>query len=146
MLEAFSPRHRRLTVALLAVCGLAAIAAAAVGISDNLPGILGAYLAAGAFVLAWAHPWRTERQFARLAWGSLIAFAVFLGLSALLEVAANQWIAAGAARALVQGLVAVSFLLGVILCPAAFLVGAIAGIGLGIRDRRRGRDRGTAAP
>jgi uncharacterized membrane protein YccC len=57
MIAAFStPRNRIKTFILLAICGLLAIAAAAVGIDDNPPGILLAFLAATAFVLAFVHP------------------------------------------------------------------------------------------
>jgi hypothetical protein len=58
MIDAFSTSRNRIkTLILLAICGLSAIAAAAVGTDDNPPGILLAYLAATAFVLALVHPW-----------------------------------------------------------------------------------------
>ena len=41
MTNAFStPHNRKMTLILLAICGLLAIAAVAVGIDDNLPGII----------------------------------------------------------------------------------------------------------
>ena len=69
-----TPQNRIKTLILLVICGLLAIAAAAVGIDDNLPGILLAYLAATAFVLAFVHPWRSARKFMflLLAWYSVL--------------------------------------------------------------------------
>ena len=64
MINAFSTLgNRGKTFVLLVICGLLAIAATIVGINDNLPGILLAFLAAVAFVLAFAHPWRSARKF-----------------------------------------------------------------------------------
>ena len=57
MIDAFSTSRNRIkTLTLLVVCGLSAIASVIVGIDDNLPGILLAFLAATAFVLAFVHP------------------------------------------------------------------------------------------
>lgn len=60
MLQALAPQDRTRTLVFLAICGVAAIAAVLVGISDNPPGILLAFTAAAAFVLAIVHPWRTR--------------------------------------------------------------------------------------
>ena len=57
MLEALStPRNRTLTFVFLAICCASAIAAVVVGISDNPPGILLAFGAATALILAFVHP------------------------------------------------------------------------------------------
>ena len=70
MIAALSTLHNRTkTSILVAVCGLLAIAAATVGVDDNLPGVLLAFLAATAFVLAFVHPWRTAKKFVLLAPG-----------------------------------------------------------------------------
>lgn len=58
--------NRNKMFALLTLCGLFTIGAAVLGIDDNPPGILFAYLAAFAFVLAFAHPWQTARPFVLL--------------------------------------------------------------------------------
>ncbi|MCU0612096.1 MAG: hypothetical protein MUE60_09950, partial [Candidatus Eisenbacteria bacterium] len=63
----WTPRDGIRTLVLFVACGALAIAAAALGISDSPPGILCAFLAAAAFVLAFVHPWRAPRQFLRLA-------------------------------------------------------------------------------
>src|SRR3990170_8079629 len=78
MMDAFStPKNRTWTFILLATCGLLGFAAAAVGIDDNLPGILLAFLAITSFVLAFAHPWRTSKPYLRLLYASLIGLVVF---------------------------------------------------------------------
>jgi hypothetical protein len=54
MLEAIStPRNRFWTLIFLIVCGVSAIAAGVVGISDNPRGILLAFLSAAALILAF---------------------------------------------------------------------------------------------
>jgi uncharacterized membrane protein (UPF0136 family) len=78
MIAAFStPYNRTRTFILLAVCGLLAIAAAAIGIDDNPPGVLLAFLAATAFVLAFVHPWRTARKFMFLLLASFLGFVLY---------------------------------------------------------------------
>ena len=75
MTSAFStPHNRTITLILLAICGLLAITAAVVGIDDNLPGILQAFLAATAFVLAFVHPWRTTKKFMCFLLASVFGF------------------------------------------------------------------------
>ena len=57
MFEAFAARHNRNRTAVwIAVCCILSAAAAIEGISDNLPGILLAFGAAIALVLAFVHP------------------------------------------------------------------------------------------
>ena len=69
-----TPRNRKVTVVFLAIAAALAAAAGLVGISDNPPGILLAYGAAAALVLAFVHPWRTSRQFRYLLYGSFLGF------------------------------------------------------------------------
>ena len=64
MFEAFATRHNRNRTAVwIAVCCILSAAAAIEGISDNLPGILLAFGAAIALVLAFVHPWRSATKF-----------------------------------------------------------------------------------
>ena len=78
MIGALSTPHNRIrTLIFFVTCGLSAIAAAAVGIDDNPPGILLALLAATAFVLAFVHPWRTSRQFRSPLYTSALGSVVF---------------------------------------------------------------------
>ena len=138
MIEALStPRNRIRTLILLATCGLAAIAAAAAGIDDNPPGILLAFLAATAFVLAFVHPWRTSRQFRRLLYASALGFVVFGLLHIVFEAIAFNLGGSGLVPDLLNVAGAVCFLIAVLVCPPGLLVGAVGAVVMAIRNRRR---------
>ena len=139
MIAAFStPQNRIKTFVLLAVCGLLAIAAAAVGVDDNLPGVLLAFLAATAFVLAFVHPWRTAKKFVLLLLAAVLGFVLYIALNIVLDTAAQDPATAGALRHLLQSPVveALSVIIA-ILCPAAFIVGAVGSVAMFIRNRHR---------
>ena len=139
MIAAFStPHNRTITFILLAVCGLLAIAAAAVGIDDNPPGVLLAFLAATAFVLAFVHPWRTAKKFMFLLLASVLGFVLYIILNIILDTAVQDPATAGALQDLLQSPVvdALSVIIA-ILCPAAFIVGAVGSVAMFIRNRRR---------
>jgi hypothetical protein len=144
VLEALStPHNRTVSLVFVIVCGLLAIASGVVGISDNPPGLLLAFLAATAFVLVFVHPWRTARQFKFLFYTSVLALALFAILHNVLEAIASTWASAGALHILLEGLSVAVFLLAVLVCPPAFLVGAVGWVAMSIRNRRRpaqGRD------
>ena len=91
MIAAFStPHNRTKTFILLAVCGLLAVAAAAVGVDDNLLGVLLAFLAATAFVLAFVHPWRTAKKFVLLLLASVLGFVLYIALNIILDTAVQD--------------------------------------------------------
>src|SRR3972149_5594358 len=103
MIDAFStPRNRITTFILLAICGLLALAAVAVGIEDNLPGILLAFLAATTFVLAFAHTWRTARKFMFLLLASVLGLVLFVILNIILDTVAHNPATSGALKDLIQ--------------------------------------------
>jgi hypothetical protein len=138
MIDALStPRNRIRTLFLLVICGLLAIAAAAVGIDDNPPGILLAFLAATAFVLAFVHPWRTARQFRFLLYASVLGLALFAILYNVFAAVAHNSATAGALQNLLQGLAVAAFFLATLICPAALIVGAVGSVAMFIRSRRR---------
>ena len=130
MTSTFStPHNRKMTLVLLAICGLLAIAAAAAGIDDNLPGIILAFLAATAFVLAFVHPWRSARKFIFLLFASILGFALYIILNIILDTAAQD---------LLQSPVVDAFsIIIAMICPAAFIVGAVGSVAMLIRNRRR---------
>ena len=139
MTGAFSaPHNRKTTLILLAICGLLAIAAVAVGIDDNPPGVLLAFLAATAFVLAFVHPWRTARKFMFLLLASVLGFVLYIILNIILDTAAQDPATAGALQDLLQSPVvdALSIIIAMI-CAAAFIVGAVGSVAMFIRNRRR---------
>ncbi|HLF72701.1 MAG TPA: hypothetical protein VI524_00005 [Anaerolineales bacterium] len=114
MLDALSTPHNRIrTLILLGACGLSAIAA--VGIDDNPPGILLAFLAAIAFVLAFVHPWRTARQFRFLLYASVLGFPLFVILNNVFKAVAHNSATAGALQNLLQGLAVAAFFLATLI-------------------------------
>jgi uncharacterized membrane protein len=117
---------------------LLAIAAAAVGIDDNPPGILLAFLAATAFVLAFVHPWRTARKFIFLLLASVLGFVLFVILSIIFDSVAQNPATSGALQDLMQSPAFDTLnLIIALICPAAFIVGAIGSVVMFIRSRRQ---------
>ena len=139
MISALStPHNRKMTLILLAICGLLAIAAATVGIDDNLPGVLLAFLAATAFVLAFVHPWRTAKQFMFLLLASVLGFVLYIILNIILDTAAQDPATAGALQDLLQSPIVNAFsIIIAMICFAAFIVGAVGSVAMFIRSRRK---------
>jgi uncharacterized membrane protein (UPF0136 family) len=139
MIGAFStPHNRKITLILLAICGLLAIAAAVIGIDDNVPGILLAFLAATAFVLAFVHPWRTARKYMFLILASVLGFVLYVILNIILDTAAQEPTTGGALQDLLQSPVVNAFsIIIAMIFAAAFIVGAVGSVAMFIRNRRR---------
>ena len=133
-----TPHDRRLTLILLAICGPLTIAAVAVGIDDNLPGILLALVAATAFVLAFAHTWRTARKFMSLLLASVLGFGLFIILSIMLDSVTQDPSASGALRRMIESpaMNALNTII-IMLCSAALIVGVVGSVTMFIRSRRR---------
>lgn len=125
------------TFVFLTLCGLFAIGAAALGIDDNPPGILLAYLAAFAFILAFAHSWQTARPFVLLLLVSAVGLVLFVVLNNLFAAVAHDPATVGAFQKLMQGLAVSAFFLGTLIFPAGFVVGVAGSIVMFIRNRRR---------
>ena len=140
MIDAFStPRNRNKSLILLVISGLSAIASAVVGIDDNPPGILLAFLAATAFVLAFAHPWRTVRKFMFLLLASVLGFVLFVILNIILDSVVHDPATSAALQDLIQSPVSNALnLIIAMICPAAFIVGAVGSVAMFIRSRRQG--------
>jgi len=137
MLVAFStPRNRTIAFVFLTICCVFATGAGFVGISDNPPGIFLVFGAAAAFILAFVHPWRTSKQYRRLLYASLIGFVIFAVLHNGLHAIGND-VSDGLLKSLLQGLNVTSFLIAVLICPPALLVGAVGAIVFFIHNRRK---------
>jgi hypothetical protein len=139
MINAFStPHNRKMTFIFLGICGLLAIAAIIAGIDDNLPGILLAFLAATAFVLAFVHPWRTPRKFLFLLLASVLGFVLFAILNIFFDSVTQNPATSGALQTLIQSpaIDALNIIIAII-CPAAFIVGAVGSVAMFIRRRRK---------
>ena len=135
MLEAFStPRNRKRTFFLLAICVLLAFAAAAVGIEDNLPGVLLAFLSMAAFTVAFVHIWRASKNFRRLMYASVLGFIASGLLHNVLHGVASEVGASGIVHDLLVGAGVAFFLVAILLCPPVFLVGAVGTIVMSRRE------------
>lgn len=139
MLAALATRRNRIrTLAFVVLGGALLTAASLVGVSDHPPGIALAYLAATALVLAFIHPWRSPRPFLHLIWITIATFFVSVPLHNFLEVGADrlghQVVLQGVANALGVWF----FLIAVIVCPPALLLGLIGAFAMFARDRSRG--------
>jgi hypothetical protein len=136
MFEALStPLNRHRTYLLLALCTALAIVSGVIGISDNPPGLLFAFLSAAALLLAFAHPWRTSKQFRRLFYLSGLAFIVFAILHNLLDVLGTRVGHPGLVQGLLNGAGVIFFLVAVLLCPPGLLVGAVGAVIMSWRAR-----------
>jgi len=136
MIEALStPHNRSRTFILLAVCGVLAIAAAAIGIDDNPPGLLLAFLSASAFVLAFVHPWRASKQFLHLIYASLLGFILFAVLHNVFDFVASKSGSSSLVPELLDITSTAFFLVAVMLSPPALLVGVIGAAVMYRRER-----------
>ncbi|MFN8548254.1 MAG: hypothetical protein U0527_09920 [Candidatus Eisenbacteria bacterium] len=118
----FDRRFRTITLSLLAACAASALAAGIVGISDNPPGIALAFLAAGAFVAAFVHPWRSVRPFAVLLGITVGSFVVLVLVHNFGEALATLARTPTLLRVPLNGVSVVAFLLAVLICPPTLVV------------------------
>jgi hypothetical protein len=120
---------------LLAVGCFLAIAAGLAGIADNPPGILLAFGAVAAFVVAFVHHWRTARQFRFLAYAAGLGFGFFAIVHNVFEGLAGGSGELAAVRVTLQGLGVAAFLIAILICPPALVVGAVGALAMWIRSR-----------
>jgi hypothetical protein len=105
-----------------------------VGISDNLPGILLVFASFSVLFTGFVINWNTVRQFIHLIMAALISFVLFVMLH-------NAFYAAGEYFDIVvldyifNALSVVSFIIAVLACPPAFVVGVIGSIVMFFRKR-----------
>jgi hypothetical protein len=135
--ETFStPHNRKRTFLFLAACCIFSVGAALVTVSDNPPGIALALLAAAAFILAFVHPWRTARQYGIFFLVSVAGFVLFAILHNVLDAVATLAASVRVVHSLLEGLSVAAFLLAILICPPAMLVGAVGWVIMLIRFRR----------
>jgi hypothetical protein len=138
VIEALSThRNRVLTVVFLAIAAALAAAAGIVGVSDNPPGILLAYGAAAALVLAFVHPWRSSRQFRYFLYASFLGFFILVVVHNVFEVVAGRMSGPGFVVAALQVIQVAAFLIAVLICPPGLVIGAVGAVVMAIRSRRR---------
>ena len=139
MIDAFSTSRNRIkSLILLAICGLLAIVSVVVGIDDNPPGILLAFLAAIAFVLAFVHPWRTARKFMFLLLASVLGFVLFIILNIISDSIVQNPATSGALQNQIQSPANDALnLIFAMICSAAFVVGIVGAVAMFICNRRQ---------
>lgn len=130
-------RNRTISIVFLVICVVLAASAMIIGINDNPPGIFLAFGAVAALILAIIHPWRTGKQFLFFLLSGIIAFVLFAVLHnvfhGLADMAENQRIL----QIALQVLSVASFLIAVLICPPAIVIGAVGSIAVLIGRFRR---------
>lgn len=132
-----TPQSRTLTFVLLAIFCVSAEAAAVIGIGDNPPGISLAFGAFAALVLAVVHPWRSAKQYGLLLCAAILGLVVFGILHNVFEGVGGELESAHVIQIVLQSLGVGFFLLAVLICPPALVVGVVDSIVMLIRNRRR---------
>ena len=138
MIKALSTHHNRmLSIIFLAACCISAIAAGVIGIDDNAPGILCAFIAAAALILAFVHPWRSAKQFGLLLLGAVLCFVISAVLHNVFHAIAGGMESAQVSRKMLEGLGVAAFLLAVLICPPAVMVGLIGSVAMLVRKHHQ---------
>lgn len=128
MLQAFARPNRRRTFLLFALCGACLGAAVLVTLLDfnpvGLRGLL-AFLAVGAFVYAFTHPWQTAREYVRLIYASAAGLAVCVVLANVFEWLAATVGSSGFLHSTLDGASLICFFGAILVFPAGLLVGVL---------------------
>ena len=136
--ESAQGRRKRKEVFILAgiFCALV-VSAIVVGVSDNIPGIVLCYVATIVLVVASTRTWRKTKRFLILMVASVVGFFIFVFLHNAFYALAMLTNHIAALTYLMEAFHIVFFIIAVLLCPAAFLVGAVGSIVCVIIERRR---------
>lgn len=136
--ESFSTQQNKKTrLILLVICVLLIIGAGAIGVNDNPPGILLAFLAGVTFVLAFVHHWRSPRKFIFLFLASILGFILFIILGITFDSISQNPATSPALMNMIQSPANDALWLVVImLSSAAFFIDAIGSIVMFIRTRQ----------
>lgn len=140
MIKVLSTRHnRKLSVIFMVACCASALAAGLIGIDDNAPGILCAFGAATALILAFVHPWRAAKQYGLLLLGAVLCFVVAGVLHNVFHGVAGNMENTQVLQTVMEGLGVATFLLAVLVCPPAVIVGLVGSVTMFIRKHHRPR-------
>ncbi len=130
-------KARKVSLVLVAVSCVSLIAAFVVGVSDNWLGITLSYIAATTFILALVHSERRTRNFLILLGTGLVGFALFAVLHnvfyALGEIAKDIAIVHHS----MEFLHAAFFIIAIMVCPPAVVIGAVGSVVVAAMNRRR---------
>ena len=140
MINALATHHnRKLSVVFLAICFASASAAGVIGIDDNAPGILCAFVASAALVLAFVHPWRAPKQYGLLLLGAVLCFVVAGVLHNVFHGVAGNMDNTQVLAKVMEGLGVATFLLSVLVCPPAVIVGLVGSVTMIIRKHHQSK-------
>lgn len=131
-----SAKSRKISLILIATGMLLMIAANIVGIADNPPGIILAFISICAIILAFVHHWTKLKKFLILLISSVVGFPVFAVLHNLFYGLATMAKDIIVVKQILEILDVSSFLIAIFLCPVGILVGATGSIILAIKNKK----------
>jgi hypothetical protein len=114
---------RRSTLWFLGATVFLIVAASLVGIADNPPGVALLYGAGLTGVLTVSHRWKTPRKFGFLMLGAVLGFFIMVVVHNFAEVGAETIPHLPVLAFLLSALSIIGFIVAVIICPVAGLVG-----------------------
>lgn len=131
-------KARKVSLVLIAVSCVSLIAAFVVGVSDNWLGITLCYIAATTFILAFAHTWRRARNFLILFGAGLVGFPLFAVLHNLFYALGIKAGDVAVLPQLMEFLHAAFFIIAIMVCPPAVVIGAVGIAAVAVMNKRRG--------
>ncbi len=129
-------KTRIISLILFAAGILLMIAANIVGIPDNPPGIILAYISIAVIILAFVHHWTVRKKFSVLLIASIIGFPVFAILHNLFYALATGAEDIVVVKQIFEILDVTSFLAAIFVCPMGIIVGATGCIILVITNKK----------
>ena len=119
----FSDKNRRLTLLLLALAIIAITIGLIIGISDNPPGIIILYAGIILLIISLVYIWRKIRPFLILLVVSIVGIPVFAVLHNIFYGIAELTSEVKVLPEMLSFFDAMSFLIALIICPSAIIVG-----------------------
>ena len=132
-----SAKNRKTGLILITTGIFLMIAANIIGISDNPPGIILAFLSICAIMLAFVHHWTKLKMFLILLIGSIVGFPVFAVLHNLFHALGKMAKDIIIVEQLLEILDVSSFLIAIFLCPIGIILGAVGSIVLSIKNKKK---------
>ena len=129
-------KSRKISLVLIATSILLMIAANIVGIADNPPGIILAFISICAVITAFVHHWTKLKKFLILLIGSVVGFPVFAVLHNLFYALAEMAKDIIIVKQILEIIDVLSFLITIFICPVGIIVGATGSIILAIKNKK----------
>lgn len=126
----------KITLILLLIGCILIVLSLIIGISDNFPGILLCYLGITSLMLAFTHHWREIKKFIILLLWSIIGFPVSVVLHNLLYALGKILAENVILNQMFEILHVLFFLIAILICPPAMLIGAVGSLVTYIRKKK----------